>query len=161
MSALRDQAHWKWARLHLCTPATSTSRHSQTHGRTLKESVFRAWTAVPIGHSLWSGAWHLSALFGSCCLLTLHWWPWRPAMFGAICRQEEMASLVLGACLCFNIVCLLRGWPSYPSFLMPPSNTRENKWAIHARRERAMKGGGVPPANSIESHWLFIYIHTF
>lgn len=49
-----------------------------------------------------------------------------------------------------------------PSFLMPPSNSGENKWAIHAKREkRVSPEGEMPPTNSTESHWLFIYIHTF
>lgn len=71
--------------------------------------------------------------------------------------------------LVYALTCLSpeRTGPLLPSCPVPPSNSGGNKWTIHVKRERVSWGagggaeGGMPPTNSIESHWLFIYIHTF
>lgn len=71
---------------------TSASQHTQAHGRTLKESVFRAWTASSLVIACGVGP-GICRPFGSCCLLTLLWWPWRPATFGRCLKQARRDGL--------------------------------------------------------------------
>lgn len=112
---------------------------------------------------MWSGAWHLSAPWLSLSPSSapvapgdqLHALPYA----GKKSRPFWYSQLVYALT---RLSVSLEDGILTPSFLMPPSNSGENKWAIHAKREkRVSPEGEMPPTNSTESHWLFIYIHTF
>lgn len=141
-SAERDQAHWEPAHLHLCIPATSASQHSLTHGRTLKENVFRAWMAVLDGHSLRNGSGTCRPCLALAVSQLCAGGPGDPATFGAICRQEEMASLVLGACLCFKHSLSAQRMAFLP--LLPHASLQYQRKQVgySCKKRKSEKGGG-------------------